>query len=270
VQPPHQSDQLANTWTDSVAYEAYVGRWSRLVACAFLPWLAIEADQRWLDVGCGSGALVHAILEYAQPRELKGIDQSPDAIRFLRETVQDQRVSFDVADAQALPLDTGYYDVVVSGLVLNFIPDPVTAVREMVRVTRRDATIAAYVWDYAGTMQLMSHFWRAAMALNPAVQQLVEGLRFPLCQPDTLRELFQGCNLHQVAVEAIDIDTTFRDFDDYWTPFLGGQGPAPRYAMSLSEADRVTLRERIRGNLPVAENGSIPLVARAWAVRGRH
>jgi SAM-dependent methyltransferase len=253
-----------------VAYEAYVGRWSRLVARAFVPWLAIEADQRWLDVGCGSGALVHAIREYAQPRELKGIDLSPDNIRFLRETILDQRASFDVADAQALPLETAYYDVAVSGLVLNFIPDPAAAVREMVRVTRRDATIAAYVWDYAGTMQLMSHFWRAAMALNPGVQRLVEGLRFPLSHPDALKELYHGCNLHHVTVEAIDIDTTFRDFDDYWTPFLGGQGPAPRYAMSLSEEDRVTLRERIRANLPVAADGSILLVARAWAVRGRH
>jgi hypothetical protein len=116
----------------------------------------------------------------------------------------------------------------------------------------------------------MSHFWNAAVALNPAVQQLVESLRFALCHPGALRELFEGCGLRQVAVRAIDIDTTFRDFDDYWTPFLGGQGPAPKYAMSLSEADRVKLRERIRANLPVAVDGSIPLIARVWAVRGRH
>lgn len=265
-----QPNQPTNLWTDSAAYEAYVGRWSRIVAHAFVPWLAIKADQRWLDVGCGSGALVRMIREHAQPHEIKGVDQSPDAIRFLRETVHDQRVSFDVADAQALPLATGYYDVVVSGLVLNFIPNPAAAVREMVRVTRRDATIAAYVWDYAGKMELMSYFWRAAVALNPAVQELVEGLRFPLCQPNALRELFEGCSLHHVTVQAIDIDTIFRDFDDYWTPFLGGQGPAPRYAMSLSEEDRTMLRELLRRNLPVAVDGSIPLVARVWAVRGRH
>jgi hypothetical protein len=50
--------------------------------------------------------------------------------------------------------------------------------------------------------------------------------------------------------------------------FLGGQGPAPSYVMSLSEEKRVQLRERLRDSLPFAIDGSIPLVARAWAVRG--
>lgn len=270
MRQPHQPGRPTNTWTDSVAYEAYVGRWSRLVARAFLPWLAIEARQRWLDVGCGSGALVDAIRDYAQPREIKGIDRSPETIRVLRETIRDPRESFDVADAQALPFETGQYDVAVSGLVLNFIPDPAAAVREMARVTRSEGTIAAYVWDYAGKMQLMSHFWSAALALNPAIRELVEGLRFPLCHPDALRGLFEGCGLKHIMVQAIDIDTTFHNFDDYWTPFLGAQGPAPRYVMSLSEEDRATLREHLRANLPFAANGSIPLLARAWAVQGRH
>ena len=67
----------------------------------------------------------------------------------------------------------------------------------------------------------------------------------------------------------IDIATDFRDFDDFWSPFLGGQGPAAGYAMSLSEERRLALRERIRGrDCPFALDGSIPLVARAWAVRG--
>ena len=67
----------------------------------------------------------------------------------------------------------------------------------------------------------------------------------------------------------IDAPTRFRDFDDYWSPFLGGQGPAPGYAMSLSEERRGALRERIRASLPIAQDGSINLIARAWAVRGQ-
>jgi hypothetical protein len=70
-------------------------------------------------------------------------------------------------------------------------------------------------------------------------------------------------------VRPIDIPTHFSDFDDYWSPFLGGQGPAPAYAMSLSEEGRGALRERIRANLPIAKSGSISLMARVWAVRGR-
>jgi hypothetical protein len=128
--------------------------------------------------------------------------------------------------------------------------------------------VAAYVWDYAGEMQFMRHFWSAAVDIDPAAYDLDEGRRFPLCQPDPLRELFQGAGLGAVEVRRIDIATDFRDFDDYWMPFLGGQGPAPSYAKSLSDEQLASLRERIRAGLPFASDGSIPLMARAWAVRG--
>ena len=115
---------------------------------------------------------------------------------------------------------------------------------------------------------MMRHFWNAALALDPAVADLDESPRFPICNPDALRELFQGLGLKQVETRAIDVETHFKDFDDYWNPFLGGQGPAPTYVMSLSEDKRIELRDRVRANLPFAEDGSIPLIARAWAARG--
>ena len=138
----------------------------------------------------------------------------------------------------------------------------------MARAAKPGSVVAAYVWDYAGKMQLMRHFWNAAAALDPAAYDLDEGRRFPICQPEPLRELFQSAGLRHVEVRPIDIATDFQDFDDYWSPFLGGQGPAPGYAQSLSDERRAALRERIRAGLPFALDGSIPLVARAWAVRG--
>jgi hypothetical protein len=138
----------------------------------------------------------------------------------------------------------------------------------MARAAKPKSVVAAYVWDYAGKMQMMRHFWNAAAALDPAARDLDEGRRFPICQPEPLRELFQNAGLREVEVRSIDIAADFRDFVDYWSPFLGGQGPAPGYAMSLSDERRAALRERIRAGLPFALDGSIPLVARAWAVRG--
>ena len=135
-------------------------------------------------------------------------------------------------------------------------------------VARDGGTVAAYVWDYAGRMELMRHFWDAAVALDPAAVELDEGRRFPLCQPGPLAEIFRGVGLSTVEVRAIDVPTVFRDFDDYWSPFLGAQAPAPAYAMSLSEERRAALRERLRATLPVEHDGSIRLIARAWAVRG--
>jgi len=263
-----EQSQPREVWASGDAYEPYVGRWSRRVAREFLAWLAVPPAQRWLDVGCGTGALSQTILERASPQAVQGIDPSAGFITYAREHIRDGRAAFETGDARALPYAAATFDVAVAGLVLNFVPDPPAALGEMTRVVRHAGIVAAYVWDYAGQMQLMRYFWDAAVALDPAAADLDEGRRFALCQPGPLAHLFQGAGLSNVEVRAIDIPTDFRDFDDYWSPFLGGQGSAPGYAMSLSEARRAELRERIRATLPIQADGWIHLIARAWAVRG--
>ncbi len=256
------------TWASGAAYESYVGRWSRLVAREFLNWLSVPAGSHWLDVGCGTGALSQTILDLAAPGRVTGIDRSAEQVAFARERIPDERAQFEVGDAQSLAIEAETYQAVLSGLTLNFIPDPQRAVTEMVRVVKPTGVVAVYVWDYARKMQFMRHFWNAAAALDPSARDLDEGRRFPLCQPDPLHALFRGAGLHDVEVRPIDIATDFRDFEDYWQPFLGGQGPAPGYVRSLNDEQRSALRERIKAALPFALDGSIPLVARAWAVRG--
>jgi len=257
-----------DVWASGDAYEPYVGRWSRLVAAEFLEWLAVPAQRDWLDVGCGTGALTQAILKEAAPRRVVGVDPSDGFVAHAQAHVTAPAASFRIGDAQALPVGSHEFDVTVSGLVVNFVPDQRTAVVEMARATKPGGTVAAYVWDYAGEMQMMRRFWEAAVALNPAAKKLDEGVRFPVCQPDALQHLFRSAGLENIGVRAIDVPTVFRDFDDYWTPFLGGQAPAPGYCMSLSDSDRIALRERIRRGLPVQHDQSIHLIARAWAVRG--
>jgi SAM-dependent methyltransferase len=262
------SSQPRDVWASGEAYELYVGRWSRLVALKFLEWLVIPPDSLWLDVGSGTGALTETILQVAAPRAVKGIDPAEAFITFVREKITDTRATFQLGDAQALPVDPATYDAVVSGFVINFVHNPDLAAKEMARAVKPGGLVAAYVWDYASGMQFMRHFWNAAVALDPAAAALDEGSRFPLCNPGPLSDLFRAAGLSGVEVRPIDIWTVFKDFDDYWLPFLGGQGPAPGYAMSLSEERRTVLIERIRAALPFAIDGSIPLVARAWAVRG--
>jgi SAM-dependent methyltransferase len=257
-----------DVWASGALYEPYIGRWSRLVARDFLAWLAMPPGARWLDVGCGTGALSASILAHAAPREVMGIDPSAGYVAYAQGHVQDPRMHFEVTDARALPYEAGSFDAVVSGLVLNFVPNAGQAMAEMARVARAGGTVAAYVWDYAGRMDLMRHFWDAAVALDPAAFALDEGRRFPLCQPGPLAALYSNAGLSDVVVRAIDGPTVFRDFDDYWSPFLGGQAPAPGYAMSLDEERRARLRERIRAGLPFRADGSIHLIARAWAARG--
>jgi SAM-dependent methyltransferase len=260
TQPP------TDHWAEGAAYEPYVGRWSRLVAQQFLSELNVPPDRQWLDVGCGTGALTETVLKLAQPRNVTSIDRSEGFLGYARQQVTDERVTFKLSDAQSLLLEDATYDAAISGLVLNFVPQPIQMVREMARVTRPGGRVAVYVWDYAGKMQFMRHFWNAAVALEPTANDLDEGRRFPINQPEALSQLFQDAGLKDIDVKPIDINTDFRDFDDYWSPFLGGQGPAPTYLMSLTEEKRAALRERINASLPVAIDGSIPLVARAWAV----
>jgi SAM-dependent methyltransferase len=257
-----------DVWASGAAYEPFVGRWSRLVAREFLAWLAVAPGGRWLDVGCGTGALSQTILQLAAPASVLGVDLSAGYVAYAREQVRDARAQFAVGDAQALPVEAGAYDAVVSALTLNFVPEPNRAVAQMARAARPGGVVAAYVWDYAGEMQLMRRFWDAAVALDPAARALDEGVRFTICAPKPLADLWRDAGLDDVIARAIDVPTVFRDFDDYWSPFLGGQAPAPGYAMSLSEERRVALRERIRAGLPFAPDGSIHLIARAWAVRG--
>lgn len=257
-----------DVWANGAAYEPYVGRWSRGVAREFLAWLSVPPGGSWLDVGCGTGALTQTILQVAQPKDVTSLDSSEGYLAYARQQVDDQRVRWQLGNAQEIPIESAKCDAVVSGLMLNFIPEPPVAVGEMVRVVRPGGTVAAYVWDYAGKMELMRYFWDAAAALWPTAHELDEGRRFPICQPGPLEELFARARLTDVEVRNIDVPTHFRDFDDYWTPFLGGQGPAPGYAISLAPEERDALRERLRSSLPFAPDGSIPLIARAWAVRG--
>ena len=258
-----------DVWASGDAYEPYVGRWSRLVAKEFLIWVDAPQGVRWLDVGCGTGALSQTILSSCDPGKVQGIDRSEGFVEYARAKAADRRLTFETGDAQSLPVDDQEYDVAVSGLVLNFVPQPEKMVSEMRRTVVDGGTIALYVWDYADKMQFMRHFWEAAAALNPATRELDEGPRFPVCNPDALRELFQKAGLKEIETRPIDIDTHFKDFDDFWKPFLGGQGPAPTYAMSLSEEKRAELREKIREGLPFAADGSIPLIARAWGIKAR-
>lgn len=258
--------RASDTWERGSHYERYVGRWSRRVAPLFLSWLDVPADRAWLDVGCGTGALCAAILDQCAPAAVTGVEPSEGFLETAKENLAG-RAALHQGSATAIPLAEASVDVVVSGLVLNFVPDQRAALVEMARVARDGGTVAAYVWDYAGKMELMRYFWDAAVELDARASEADEGNRFPLCHPDALAQLFASAGLQGVAVKALDVSTPFSGFDDYWQPFLGGQGPAPSYLMALDEPARGRLRDRVRERLPITANGSISLIARAWAVR---
>jgi SAM-dependent methyltransferase len=255
-------------WDGGADYESYVGRWSRRVADRFVHWLDPPEGAAWLDVGCGTGALTASVLTRSAPAGIVAIDRSADFVAHAAAELEDRRVVFLVGDAAALPLTGARVDVVVSGLLLNFLPAPDAAVREMRRVARPGGTVAAYVWDYADGMEPIRTFWDEAIELAPAASEADEAVRFPLCDRDRLKDLFDGAGLLDVSTHAIDSEAAFRDFDDYWTPFLSGVGPAPGYCASLAPDQREALRVRLLTRLSPNGDGPITMNARAFAVRG--
>lgn len=256
-------------WGASDAYERYMGRWSRKVAAQFLDWVDVPPGARWVDIGCGTAVLTAAIVESRQPSSVVGIDTSATFLETARHELTDPRVSFKQGDAQSLPLQDTCADAVVSGLVLNFVPDKDAAIAEMVRVSSPGGIIALYVWDYAGHMQIMRRFFDAAAALDQSAREFDDGVKAPICRPTPLRSLFEQAGLADIVVKAIDIPAAFDSFDDYWTPILGGTGSAPKYCASLSESARERLRIEVQSRLPIGPDGEILLAARAWGIKGR-
>src|SRR4029453_6525284 len=186
--------QGSDTWERGNPYEQYVGRWSRRAAPPFLSWLAIPAGRKWLDVGCGTGALCAAIVDRCSPSSVVGVEPSEGFLKTAKENLP-ARAALHQGSATTIPLGDASIDVVVSGLVLNFVPDQRAALIEMRRVTRPGGTIAAYVWDYTEKMELMRFFWDAAVELDPNATQMAEGIRFPMCNPLALEQLFASAEL---------------------------------------------------------------------------
>ncbi|MFE3111779.1 class I SAM-dependent methyltransferase [Kitasatospora indigofera] len=261
-------EQRFDVWADGAAYERYMGRWSRPVADRFLSRLDAGGGPRWLDVGCGTGALTAAVAVRYRPRVVLGLDRSPAFVASARASTP-APACFAVADALALPVRDGGCDGVVSGLALNFLPEPAAAVAEAARVVRPGGPVAAYVWDYSGGLPFLRHFWDAAATVDPAAAALHESRRFPVCHPDPLRGLWTGAGLRDVSVTAIEVPAVFAGFADLWEPFLAGQGPAPGYVATLTPLLRDRLRDELGRTVPTRPDGSVAFTVRAWAVSGR-
>ena len=257
-----------NMFAESDAYELFMGRWSRTLAPIFVKFAGVAERDSVLDIGSGTGALAFTIANAVPSTRVTGVDPSSAYVKFAQSKSPNDRVTFQVGDAQALQLPPAAFDKTVSLLVMNFIPDSTKALREMTRVTKPGGVVAAAVWDYGDGMQMLRVFWDEAVALDPAIAKRDER-NMPLCRRGELAALWKANGLQQVDEQALTIDMAFKSFDDFWKPFLGGQGPAGAYAVSLPEPKRAALEAALRKRLLGAKpDGPFTLQGRVWAVRG--
>jgi len=199
---------VTDTWNDGDPYEYFMGRWSKLMAPLFFKWLNPSSNLSWLDIGCGTGALSEAIYRNCQPAHLSCIDPSADFLEKTKKRLPDI-ADFATGSASNIPKADETFDILVSGLALNFFPDLSSAMSEMKRVVKANGTIAAYVWDYAGRMDLLRIFWDAAYEVDPNSHQLDEGIRFPICNANDLRYTFQKAGLGDIETSNLDIYILF-------------------------------------------------------------
>lgn len=253
-------------FTDGETYERMMGRWSRLVGETFLDWLDVPTALRWLDVGCGNGAFTEEIISRCGPTSVMAIDPSDEQLAFARTRPGARMAKFEVGDAQKLLFSGGTFDVAVMALVLAFLPDPVKAVEEMVRVVRPCGWVATYMWDIPNGGSPTTPIYTAIESLgstlpvrpNPAASRL-----------EAMHGFWEMAGLEAIETCVIRIPVTFADFDDFWDSNTVPVGPQGKVIAGMSSGARNQLRARLREQLPVAPDGHISYESFANAVRGR-
>jgi len=249
-------------------YERYLGPWSSALAPRFIDFAGVQDGDRVLDVGSGTGSLAVALAAYRSCSEVVGIDPSAPYIEFARTRTNDPRLRFEVGDAMNLPYGDNYFDESLAQLVLNSVPNAQRAVMEMRRVTKAGGTVAACAWASGGENERERVFWGAATAVDPAAEQRRES-EGRYSKEGRLSALWVDCGLKDIKEAALVISAEFNSFEDFWLPYVEGQGHGGSYVRSLSPGHRDMLRERVRQNiLAMKGSGPFSLRAQAVAVRG--
>ena len=256
----------AQYFTDGAAYERFMGRWTRAAGTIFLDWVGPPSGARWLDIGCGTGVFTELVVDTCSPASVIAVDPSAAQIELARQKPLAQRVDFRAADAQTLPFSDGAFDIVVSALVINFIPDRPRALAEMRRVCNPGSVIAGYVWDFAAQRGPSSpiRFGLQQVGAKPPLVPGTEDSRL-----EALTSLFAEGKLTEIVTRTIDVTMSFPDFNDFWQSQTPSYSPTGKMIAALSESDRENVLAAVRARLPAGADGSITHSARANAIKAR-
>jgi SAM-dependent methyltransferase len=256
--------------SDGEAYELQMGRWSRCLAPLFVSFAGTTGAVRVLDVGCGTGNLSSCLAQDREIVSVQGVDMSVAYVEYAKRRNSDPRVEFQVADACTLPLLDASVDCAVSMLMLQFIPQPDLAVREMRRVTRRGGTVAAATWDTRGGLAAMRMIYDlAAMLDDNGAKARAAAYTKPMSRPGDLARTWQRVGLTNVVQDTRTIRMEFASFADFWEPVEGTEGPVAQYFRTLDADVKVRLREMVRlAYLDGEADGDRSYAATAWVAKG--
>jgi SAM-dependent methyltransferase len=240
------------------AYDRFMGRYSVGLAAQMADLGRVTSGQRVLDVGCGPGALTRELVARLGAEHVAAVDPSETFVAAARE--RNPGVDVRRAAAEELPFGDRDFDAALAQLVVHFMKDPVTGLREMGRV---GGVVAACVWDHAGGQGPLGLFWEAVHALDPDApdESGLAGAR-----EGHLAELAASAGLEEIEQSVLAVHVEHETFEEWWDPFTLGVGPAGAHVKRLAPHARDRLRDLCRERLPAAP---FTVTARAWAVRGR-
>lgn len=225
--------------TSGSAYDLFMGRYSIPLAHVFADAVGVERGQTALDVGCGPGALTRVLADRLGADSVCACDPSPPFVEECRARLPG--VDVRLGRAEEIPFENDRFDAALAQLVLHFVSDPSKAAVEMTRTVRPAGTVGACVWDFADGMEMLRHFWNAAVAVDPDAPTEARTLRFG--RPGEIVELFEAAGLVDIAESQLTVSSTYRDFDELWSSLLEGIGPAGAFVLSLPHDRREQLRQ---------------------------
>ncbi len=244
------------------AYDRFMGRYSQPLAPVFADFAGVEAGQRVLDVGCGSGVLTGELARRLGADHVAGADPSP-----MLQAAVERVPGADLrqASAEQLPWPDGSFDAALAQLVVHFMDDPAKGAAEMGRVTRPGGVVAACTWDFAGGgMTLLKTFWDSVRALDPDAESETS----PLGDRGRLDALWRESGLESVETEALEVSSDYGSFDELWSSFSRGVGPAGQHLLSQPPERQEAIRAEYFSHVG-EPSGGFTLTGRSWAVRGR-
>ena len=245
------------------AYDAFMGRYSRLLAAPFADAIGVVGGQTVLDVGCGPGALTGVLVDRVGADSVSACDPSVPFVAAC--AARHPGVDVRLAPAEAIPFDDHSFDVVLSQLVLHFVSDPAQAAGELRRVLRPGGIAGACVWEFGKGMVMLRKFWDAALAVNPGAPD-EQGLAFG--GPGEIADLLETSGFVDIVESTLTVNTTYTGFDELWSGLLLGIGPAGAYLVSLPEDQRDQVRDQMFAGVG-SPAGAFSLDASARYAHGR-
>jgi len=255
---------MATNFDDGIAYDAWMGRWSKKVGEKFLEWLAPREKLSWLDVGCGNGAFTEIVQAKCAPASILGVDPSQQQLNAANSRVSSKAIEYRIGSAQSLPFADNTFDIVVMALAINLPPDPTEAAAEMVRVTRSGGSVATYMWDIPNGGITMEPLRTALSEMKVDTPIFGEAIT----TSENMRALWENAGLNDVDLTRIEIELSYKNFDEFWASNTSMQNTVVRALETLPEPEIQTLKGNLKSSLPIGSNGNICYNAFANAVRG--